>query len=202
MSDKIERRDFDLLKSRQIVLLPVLACGFCRSTGLRWLGSMPGRWAEACWPPSGWAQPLRPWVTRAGPGGIWEKGPGTPRSQTNAPSATSFRPTWLPTNPNLLTYCDTIPAWIFIKGPSLLVTHINESNKIAQKIRHYFPIQFLLLLQVMCSVLLSVLPIKTDSFRDVDWLLKYPTNQLKGYEKATQTEKRSTPPERALKATL
>ena len=114
---------------------------------------------QTCWPPSGWAPPLRPWGTGAGPGGIWEKGPGTPRSQTNAPSATSIRPTWLQTNPNLLTYYDTIPAWIF-KGASLIVTHKKEFNKIAQTIRHYFPIQFLLLLQVMCSVLLSVLPIK------------------------------------------
>ena len=54
----------------------------------------------------------------------------------------------------------------------------------------------------MCSVLLSVLPVKTDYLRDADWLLKYPTNQQKGYEKLTQTTKRSTPPERALKTKL
>ena len=54
----------------------------------------------------------------------------------------------------------------------------------------------------MCSVLLSVLPIKTDYLRDADWLLKYPTNQQKGYEKLTQTTKRSIPPERALKTKL
>ena len=87
-------------------------------------------------------------------------------------------------------------------GDSLLVTHKNESNKIAQTIWHRFPVQFLLLLQVMCSVLLSVLPVKTDYLRDADWLLKYPTNQQKGYEKVTQTKKRSTPPERALKTKL
>ena len=54
----------------------------------------------------------------------------------------------------------------------------------------------------MCFVLLSVLPIKTDYLRDADWLLKYPTNQQKGYEKLTQTTKRSIPPERALKTKL
>ena len=43
---------------------------------------------------------------------------------------------------------------------------------------------------------------KTDYLRYADWLLKYPTNQQKGYEKATQTEKQSTPPERALKTKL
>ena len=85
---------------------------------------------------------------------------------------------------------------------SLLVTHKNESNKIAQTIWHCFPVQFLVLLHVMCFVLLSVLPIKTDYLRDADWLLKYPTNQQKGYEKLTQTTKRSTPPERALKTKL
>ena len=54
----------------------------------------------------------------------------------------------------------------------------------------------------MCFVLLSVLPIKTDYLRDADWLLKDPTNQQKGYEKVTQTTKRSTPPKGALKTKL
>ena len=85
---------------------------------------------------------------------------------------------------------------------SLLVTHKNEWNKIAQTIWRRFPVQFFLLLQIMCSVLLSVLPVKTDYLRDADWLLKYPTNQQKGYEKLTQTTKQSTPPERALKTKL
>ena len=43
---------------------------------------------------------------------------------------------------------------------------------------------------------------KLDYFRDADWLLKYPTNQQKGYEKLTQTTKQSTPLERALKTEL
>ena len=55
---------------------------------------------------------------------------------------------------------------------------------------------------MMCSVLLSVLPIKTDYLRNADWLLKDPTNQQKGYEKLTQTTERSIPPERALDTEL
>ena len=63
---------------------------------------------------------------------------------------------------------------------TLFVAHKNESNKIAQTIWHCFPIQFLLLFQVMYFVLLSVLPIKTDNLRDADWLLKDLINQQKG----------------------
>ena len=71
-----------------------------------------------------------------------------------------------------------------------------------QSICHQFSVQFLMLYQIVCFVLLSVLPIKTNYLSDADWLLKYPTNHQKGYEKVTQTTKQSTPPERALKTKL
>ena len=74
----------------------------------------------------------------------------------------------------------------------------------AQTIWHNVPAQILLHLQVVCSILLSALPIKTDyliwEILIVCW--KFPPNLLKGSIKSTQTTKRNELPERALKTQM
>ena len=73
-----------------------------------------------------------------------------------------------------------------------------------QTTKHCFTTKFLMLFQMVCSVLLSVLHFKTILLVDPDWLLKVFHQSAVGVLKGNTASKmeHSTPSERAMKTEL
>ena len=84
----------------------------------------------------------------------------------------------------------------------LFVIQRIKSNKMPQTFRYQFSAQFLMLFQMVCYVLLSVLPIKTIYLKDSDWLLRFNNQSTEGSCAATQWAKLNRPSERGLKPDL
>ena len=80
-----------------------------------------------------------------------------------------------------MTLIQTIPHNLYV---TLFVILKNKSNKMLQTIWHHFSVQFSLLFQMVHSILLSVLHLKTILLVDRDWLFKFfhqsPVGVLKG----------------------
>ena len=68
-----------------------------------------------------------------------------------------------------------------------------------QTIRHHFPVQFSLLFQMLCSILLAVLPFKTPY---TDWWKTFNSQSESTKRISLKCNTRSTPSERAIKTAL